>query len=177
MQSPILKQRCNELWKHSVDIAAYSQALAQHTPGLDPDVALLAGLLHDIGELSILSYAKNYSDYMVNVGLLDEVVNELKPVIGDMVLNEWRFPRPLSDAAKYAEQWYRDTGKQASYSDVVNLAHIIMFIHNGESQAMPDLEKVRAFSKLGTSGIEPEDCVKIIRTASKLISETRELLN
>ena len=52
-----LRRVCNGLWAHSIEVAATSQVLARSVTHLDPEEALLAGLLHDIGALPILSRA------------------------------------------------------------------------------------------------------------------------
>ncbi|WP_306306165.1 HDOD domain-containing protein [Methylomonas koyamae] len=53
-RSPVIRRRMQELWAHSSYVAAISAVLAHKTPGFDPDRAMLAGLIHDIGVVPIL---------------------------------------------------------------------------------------------------------------------------
>ncbi|MGD8589184.1 MAG: HDOD domain-containing protein, partial [Chromatiales bacterium] len=55
-QSPILKTYMQQLWKHSVKVSAICYVLAKVVGGFNPERALLAGLLHDIGVVAILNY-------------------------------------------------------------------------------------------------------------------------
>ena len=42
------------LWQHSAYVAALSFVLGRETPGIDPEQALLAGLIHDIGSVAAI---------------------------------------------------------------------------------------------------------------------------
>ncbi len=44
-----MKKHLDDLWKHSVRVAAVAYAVTKELTDLNPDEALLAGLLHDIG--------------------------------------------------------------------------------------------------------------------------------
>lgn len=49
-----------KLWDHSVDVAAWAYAIARHTRHAIPDEAMLAGMLHDIGQFYLLAKAADY---------------------------------------------------------------------------------------------------------------------
>lgn len=51
-----LNQRMHQLYDRSVDVAAIAFALSRLSGKLNPDHVLLAGLLHDIGEVPILAH-------------------------------------------------------------------------------------------------------------------------
>jgi HD-like signal output (HDOD) protein len=48
------------LWMHSVDVAAWSYALARHLCTVRPDTAMLAGIMIDIGQFFLLARAADY---------------------------------------------------------------------------------------------------------------------
>lgn len=56
-KNSMLNKRMRELWNHCRKVAAICLVLAQNHEHLDPDTALLGGLIHDIGTVAILSYA------------------------------------------------------------------------------------------------------------------------
>jgi len=176
IKSPLLVERARRLWQHSVEVGAISQILARQTPGIDPDQALLAGLLHDIGELIIISYAEKNVDYATNEGALDHLVGELKSKLGEFVLREWHFSDSFVTVAKECEQWGRDSGKKADYCDVVLVAQLQSMAENSNLESLPDLTAVPAYAKLGDSGLSPGLSGTIIDDAMHAISETKALL-
>ena len=57
-KSAALAEIFQEVWEHSVSVSAISRALASRCRNLDPDQAMLSGLIHQIGKLPILMYAE-----------------------------------------------------------------------------------------------------------------------
>ncbi|MEO8592054.1 MAG: HDOD domain-containing protein [Candidatus Solibacter sp.] len=47
--------KLQEVWQHSLHVADLSEQLARATGGIDPAAAYLAGLVHDVGQLVVLS--------------------------------------------------------------------------------------------------------------------------
>ena len=150
-------------------------ALAQASPGLDAEEALLAGLLHDIGELVILTYAESYPDLIVDGEALDGVIKQLKAEIGAVILREWQFPEALVEAAFGAEEWTRDSGDKPDYCDVVLSAQLLSFIGSSKMGNLPDLEDVPAFTKLAGGNLTRELGMKILDAAEDQILETKQL--
>jgi len=171
----LLNQHARDLWFHSVEVAAISMALANVTPGMNAEEALLAGLLHDIGELVILSYAENYPEMIVDNETLDDVIKHLKAEIGAVVLREWKFPDAIVEAAYGAEEWTRDSGEKPDYCDVVLTAQLHSFFGTPRMDSIPPLEDIPAFSKLADGNLTPEISMKILDEAKEQILETKQL--
>jgi len=70
----LVDQRLRTVWEHSVQVAAIARALAGQAPAVDPDQAMLAGLLHDIGTLPILYRAEERAELLETPGLLDHLI-------------------------------------------------------------------------------------------------------
>jgi putative nucleotidyltransferase with HDIG domain len=172
----ILRHRAHDLWQHSVEVAAISMALAQVTPELDAEAALLAGLLHDIGELVILTYAEEFTDISSNPAVLDAVIAELKAEIGRAILHEWQFPEPFCIAASEAENWLRDSGGQVDYGDAVVVAHLHSYFGTARMAELPPLTEVPAFGKLAEGRLTPEVSMRVLDEARERIHEVRQLL-
>ena len=171
----LLNQYARDLWSHSVEVAAISMALARVTPGMDAEEALLAGLLHDIGELVILSYAENYPELIIDNETLDGVINQLKAEIGAVILREWQFPDALVEVAYGAEEWTRDSGEKPDYCDVVLTAQLHSFFGTPRMGNIPALEYIPAFSKLAGGNLTPKVSMKILDEAKEQIMETKQL--
>src|SRR5688572_14959607 len=62
-----LEAPLTELWRTSAHVAAVSHAIARRFTSLNPDTALLAGLLHGVGKLYLLTRVARYP------GLLEDL--------------------------------------------------------------------------------------------------------
>lgn len=171
----LLNHHARDLWNHSVEVAAISRALATVTPGLDAEEALLAGLLHDIGELVILSYADNYPEYSKDDDSLQAVIKQLKGDIGVAVLREWQFPEAFLDVAAGSEDWTRNPGPQPDYCDVVLVAHLHSYFGTAKMTGLPGLGEVPAFGKLANGSLTPEVSMLVLDEAKEMIHETKRL--
>lgn len=171
----LLNHYARDLWNHSVEVAAISMALANVTPGLDGDEALLAGLLHDIGELVILSYADNYPQFGKESASLQAVISQLKGEIGAAILREWQFPEELNTVAAESEQWARNPAAKPDYCDVVLVAHLHSYFGTPKMADLPGLAEVPAFGKLADGNLTPEVSMLVLDEAKEMIQETKQL--
>lgn len=118
------RKQMQDLWKHSVKICAIGFTLARITPGFDPERAMLAGLVHDIGELLILQFAQGQPELMQDTKALNDFVQTFKYKLGAVVLKQWRFDNDLVDVVLGSEDWMRDPHPKPDYADVIMVSHI-----------------------------------------------------
>ncbi len=64
--SDFIDSRMREIWKKSSEIAGMSYVLCKHFTKLSPDQAALAGLIHKIGALPILTFAEEKPSLLQN---------------------------------------------------------------------------------------------------------------
>lgn len=171
----LLNDCVRDLWNHSVEVAAISMALANVTPGLDGEEALLAGLVHDIGELVILSYADDYPAACAEPAALKMVISQLKAEIGAAVLQQWQFADAFIDTAAGAEDWLRDNESEPDYCDVVMVAHLHSYFGTPKADGLPNLSEVPAFAKLAGGELTPEISMLVLEEAKERIQETKQL--
>lgn len=176
IRDPLLIKQAKRLWLHSVEVAAVSMALAQVTPGIDAEEAMLAGLVHDIGELVILTYAEKYPEIAANKTLLKSIIHQFKGEIGGAVLKRWNFPEALATAAREAEVWEREGAEKADYADVVIVAQLHCYIGTPVMERLPNMVSLPAFGKLAGGNLSPEVSHNILEEAKDLIRETKQLL-
>lgn len=60
LADPLLRAMSRQLWEHSVHVAVLSRVIAARTTRLDPDTALFAGIVHEIGGFYLLSRAAEF---------------------------------------------------------------------------------------------------------------------
>jgi len=150
--SDTLDVRLRCMWEQSVEIAAISRVLSQNLPHLDREQAMLAGLIHNIGSLPILTWAESYPELMEDEAELDKLVAELTPAIGTQILEFWGFPESLIKVAAEAQNLSYDSGPQADYVDVVIVARL-QALPADKVGDMANWINVPAFLKVG---LDPE---------------------
>jgi HD-like signal output (HDOD) protein len=96
IKDPGLRAKAEQLWEHTTHVAALAWSLARHVTGANPDTALFAGIIHEMGGFYLLSRADEFP------GLLDddpEKWGELcEDVVGLEVVKKLSVPAPVADA-------------------------------------------------------------------------------
>ncbi|MCB1877384.1 MAG: HDOD domain-containing protein, partial [Chromatiales bacterium] len=134
---------------------------------IHPEHAMVAGVLHDLGCLPILTYADVYPEVVARPDLLERIMCELRPHVSGQLLRTWSFSGELIRVAMESEEWTRDPGMDPDYCDVVLVAQ-----HQRMRESDPDIpppEEVSAYERLGVS---PE----FIITEAAQIESARQML-
>ena len=174
--SPELKQRMRELWEHSVKVSAVCFVLAKVTGQFNPEHALLAGLLHDIGIVAILSYAAHFPKVANDAEKLSRVIHDMRGKIGGQILKEWDFMEDLVIVTEEAENWLRDDNQEPDYADLVIIAQLHSFIGTPQMSGRPTLDQVPALKKMGIRELTPKMSIKILDKAEEKIARAESLL-
>nr|WP_254177161.1 HDOD domain-containing protein [Pseudomonas aeruginosa] len=146
-KSKALDRKLREVWRKSLVVAGVCHAICKRRSDLSADQAILAGLVHMIGVLPILTYIDKHSLH-VSPAELDYVINHVHPVIGHRILSQWGFPAQLADVPSSFSDLSRGS-EQLDYVDVVQAACIIS--NQGSSGPFGDVdwEKSHALQALG----------------------------
>ncbi len=142
-------KRLRAVWENSTQIAAIASALSMPHPGLQTDQALLAGLVHDIGTLPILSRAEDYPDLLDNETALDRIIASAHVKIGAAILRAWNFSDDLIRVAAEHENLSRNHAGPPDYVDIVIVANLQDAYGTDHPYARVDWTTVPAFEKLG----------------------------
>lgn len=146
--SDLVDMRMREIWSRSSEIAGISHVLCKHYTKLRPDQATLAGLVHKIGALPILTYAEDHPALLKDSFTLDAVIDELHGQIGDLILKTWGFPEEIAHIPSQHIDFNRQSAK-ADYGDIVTVAMLQSYLGTDSPMAKIDCTKVKAFERLG----------------------------
>jgi len=86
------------IWERSTLVAAVSHAVAQRVPAVGADEAMLAGLLHSIGRLYIMTRAAGHHAIAGNVEALNEIMISWHANVGRAILEGWGLPAEICQA-------------------------------------------------------------------------------
>lgn len=91
-------ETAKEIWEHCVDVAARAYVIARAMTRINPDEALFAGMVHDVGHFYLLSRANRYPELAQNPEEFEFVLREWHGEIGHAVLNALGLAEELADA-------------------------------------------------------------------------------
>jgi len=179
-KSHIFKEHMQSLWQQSVEVAAYCYVLAKQLPRFNEEEALLAGLIHRIGEIVVLTYAERYYDLSTDAQHLNMAIAMLKGPLGEMVLTKWDFSEELVVVAKESGDWMRgvddisDDEVEFDYCDLVQVA-LLYALQGSDDPTLPEMSSVPAFNKLKKRQLGSEQTSAIIQEAKEQIAELRQI--
>ncbi|MGP0174247.1 HDOD domain-containing protein [Pseudomonas sp. NCHU5208] len=146
--SDVVDRKMREVWNKSTEIAGICHVLCRHYTRLMPDQATLAGLVHQIGVLPILTYAEEHNELLADSISLNHVIEQIHPIIGDKILRTWEFPEPIALVPSQYLDFSRDSAK-VDYVDIVQVATLQSYLGSEHPYTLLDWSKIPAFSKLG----------------------------
>ncbi|TQV72830.1 HDOD domain-containing protein [Aliikangiella marina] len=144
-------KRLRDSWQHSLEVASISHVLASNFTKLKSDQATLAGLVHEIGILPILTLAEENPAILEHEAVLDKIINRLNGKVGRAILKAWEFPEELLEVPSGCTDFSRDKGPVADYVDVVTVAKLQSYPEGENPYAKVDTSTIPAFQKLGLS--------------------------
>lgn len=150
--SDLVDSRLRDVWSRSSEVAGICHVLCKHYTNLRPDQATLAGLVHKIGVLPVLTYAEDHPSLLVDSLTLDRVVDELQGPLGDIILKTWDFPKDIIQVPSQHLDFSRRAAK-ADYADLVTVALLQSHMGDGSTLGELDYEQITAFERLG---IDPD---------------------
>lgn len=128
-KTPFIKTQMDQVWADTLQITAFALTAMQqynanfkHT-AVNFDTMTLAGLVHNIGALPILTEAEKHHDIFGEEAFIQQSIASMSSKIGGTILRSWGFNEELIEVA---EQWHNTTHqpKHPSYLDFIRLAAI-----------------------------------------------------
>lgn len=96
ISDPGLRAKADALWIHSAHVAALAQVIARRVSCVDPETAMFAGIVHEVGGFYLLSRAEAFPGLLD--GGADEWIEHGEVAIGRGVLIKLGVPVPVMGA-------------------------------------------------------------------------------
>lgn len=175
-RSKVLNQRMHDLYDTSVDLAAISFALSKQSGKLSPDHMLLAGLLHQIGVIPILSYIEETGLEITDEAELDNIIERLRGAVGSMVVGHWELPTDLFTVVEEYENWQRNATDEIDTCDMIIIAQIYHRLKHHQLEGLPKFDEVPAFKKLYPQNQQADFAQTVFQQAHEEIAAIMQLL-
>lgn len=141
------------MWQESLTVAATAYVIAEDKSNVDPEKALLAGLVHNIGILPILMTLDDAPEVYQNNVVMSELANIIiprhYPLAGRLLLQSWHLPEEIIDISTSHRLVSKTQFDEIHLSDVVRMAFLLSKVKDmnhlcGEAEyvvSMPVFEK------------------------------------
>lgn len=137
-----------DVWSESVLRSAYSHLLSEKLRLLNPDRALLAGLLASVGAVPIIQFYDQRGSEVKGRAELDHLLGKLIGVTGVLVINYWELGSDLVTVAEQSGSW----DYQAPVPDYASLTIVARWAALAQKgRARPPVSEVPAFATLNLS--------------------------
>ncbi len=164
-------------WEDNCKISALTSVLATFCAGFDPDDALLAGLIQDVGIVILLGQLAERGEDIDDPGTIEDKLNEWAPSVGQMLLESWQFDPRYIEVVKSRHNWMRDVTPQPDLADLVCLARLHAYAVSDHKKDCPRINEVPAYRKLPVGQLTPHMSLLLLEEARDEISEIRAILN
>jgi HD-like signal output (HDOD) protein len=113
------------LWQRSVHMAAMCFVLARRTGRVNADTALLAGLVHGVGKIYILTHASRHPGLFADQQSYQTMVRDWHGSVARALLESWHFPEEIVIAVQTFDDAGRE-GRGVSLADVLAIADLLV---------------------------------------------------
>jgi HD-like signal output (HDOD) protein len=144
-----VESQLKELWAQSTYVAAFCYVLARAHSKLNPDEAFLAGLLHGVGKLYILTRVDKHPALFADAAALDQVMRDWHANVGKAILENWEMPQGLVGAVAEQEDFSRSHEGPADLTDLLVCASVFSACVARPEDIELATQGVAAFGKLG----------------------------
>jgi HD-like signal output (HDOD) protein len=130
-----LEHHLNELWQRSTMVAAFAYVLARNCTKVNPDEAMLTGMMHGIGKLYVLTRVIDHPELFASHTMLNQIISEWHTSIGKAILENWNFSESMAQAVGDQADFSRTEEGPPDLTDVVAVA-ILMATHAEDSAGL-----------------------------------------
>lgn len=114
----------DRVWTHSLHTASAAYVLARRLSRVQPDEALLAGLIHNLGAFYLIYRGGQYDDLVADPDALSRLLADWHESIGHTLAIALGLPQKLADAILDQDQPHDWPEPILSLSDVVYVANL-----------------------------------------------------
>jgi HD-like signal output (HDOD) protein len=147
-----IERHLSALWQQSVLIAALCFVVARRSEKASADTAMLAGLIHGVGKLYILTRSMKHPALFADQLGYQQIVRDWHSNIAKALLESWYIPEEIVNAVHSHEDNARDLrGMSAVLADMLELATVLSACSEAPQTVATMLNGRKAVARLGLS--------------------------
>lgn len=168
-----LRVPMTELWERSVLVAAMSYVIAKRCTQVNPDTALLAGLMHCMGRLYILTRAANFQLLFNDQPTYNQIVRDWHSSIAKAILENWEISEEIVSAVEEYENIDRAHIGATDLTDVLTVANLLASFHEFPESLELNMHGVKACERMR---MDKESATRILVESAEEVASLRSAL-
>jgi len=168
-----LERHLTQLWERSTSVAAFAYVIARGFTKVNPDEALLTGMMHGIGKLYVLTRVIDHPELFANDSILNQIIDEWHASIAKAILENWNFSEAMAQAVGDQSDLSRSEPGPPDLTDVIVVA-ILMASYASDAAGLE-----LALSDLGAAkrlGLNHEETQGVMRESAAEVSALSQAL-
>jgi HD-like signal output (HDOD) protein len=168
-----LRPQLHELWRQGTLVASIAYVLARETRAANPDEALVAGLMHNIGSLYIIMRAHQHGAALGADDAATRLLSQGHPRIAGAILGHWKFAPAIVSAVSNQNASNVPLADAGPLTDVLIAA--ISLVPCVFSRELLD-ETVTATAPFQRLALTAADCQRLLGSAAQQIKALHSAL-
>lgn len=148
-----VQYRIGDVWQSSTIVATFSHLLATELRAehrqLDPELAMLGGLMHGVGKIYLLAESALYPELADDGSLLDDIVRAWHAAAAAKLLAQWGLGAQVAEAVSGHEAADEALRSHATLADLLHAAVIFAQLRGEPAELALQLGASRACQRLG----------------------------
>lgn len=154
-----VQYRIGDVWQRSTIVATFSHLLASELRvehrHLDPELAMLGGLMHGVGKIYILAESALYPELADDGVLLDDIVRAWHAPAAGKLLEQWGLGSQVAEAVSGHDGADEALRSQPTLADLLHAAMIFTELRTAPTDLARHLSASRACQRLGLFRLDP----------------------
>ncbi|HMA12013.1 MAG TPA: HDOD domain-containing protein [Steroidobacteraceae bacterium] len=146
-----LRKPLHDLWERSVKVAAMCYVVARSWTKVNADQAMLAGLMHGMGRVYILTRAVKHTELFADTSAYHQIVRDWNAQVAKAVLESWEISPDIIDAVEHYEELEREGSGEVDLTDVLTIANVLVSFHTDPPAMEMRLKETSAAVRLGVT--------------------------
>jgi len=168
-----LRKPLHDLWERSVKVAAMSFVVARSWTRVNADQAMLAGLMHGMGRVYILTRAVKHPELFADGTSYHQIVRDWNASVAKAVLESWELSPEIIDAVENYENLDREGNGETDLTDVLTIANVLVSFHTDLPAMEMRLKETSAAVRLG---VDAEAIQNVLQETASELSSLRTAL-
>jgi HD-like signal output (HDOD) protein len=168
-----LEMQLGVLWRRNVQVASLCCVVARRLTSVNPDTALLAGLLQGIGRLYILTRASRHRSLFCDAAAYQAIEQDWHLSIAAALLENWGIADEIVQAVHESENFERDSRGAPVLTDVLVVGTLLADL-NGDATALA--AQVECAKPLQRLRLDQQACERFLTESAQEVESLRDAL-
>ena len=140
------KKYLQAIWARGMKLSCLGWAVARVNRVVNDESAFLAGLMHDVGTLYIVTKADDFPEMLGKQESFDQIVAEWNAQISKGIIESWGFNEEMAESPDADHYLSEDHAEPPKLCDVMHVSRLI--IDENEDESL-DFSEIMSCRKLG----------------------------